>query len=98
LIVFVYLNALYSVFGLLYYAVSKWHGDASVDEFDRSNLSSHSGLDDLPYASERDPRQSFEVGISYFLSAVCVINMLKRYIDFFSPFTSYVHCVSKKSM
>jgi len=56
-------NALYSVFDLLYFTVSKWRGEAAVDEFDPNNLSSQSGLDDLSYAG--DPRQFVEVDKSF---------------------------------
>jgi len=46
-------------FGLLYFTVSKWRGEAGVDDFDRSNVSSQSGLDDLSYPG--DPRRFMEV-------------------------------------
>ena len=51
---------MYSVFGLLYFTVSKWRGEAAVDDFDRNNVSGLSGsLDDVSYAG--DPRRFTEV-------------------------------------
>lgn len=45
--------------------VSKWHGDAVMDEFDRGNTAIQSGFDDMSYAG--DPRRFLEV-VMCFLS------------------------------
>jgi len=41
--------------------VSKWHGDAAVDDFDRYNAAVQSGFDDMSYSG--DLRRFFEVVI-----------------------------------